>query len=324
MAASAFCIAGENAINGPAARRNSADDGLCAATRRSVSTTMRTACAHHFVHPARGFEAGIARVDLAQDAAHDVDLGDVVEREQIGAQAVVDVVRVIGDVVGQGRDLRLGARLRPQIEILDLVVGENRRRHAMLGIAGGGLAGAVGERAVVLDQPFERLPRQVEAVEGGIAALQIGDDAQAVRIVVETADAAQSLLQRALAGMAEGRVAEIVRQRQRLGEVLVEPERAGERAGDLGDLQRMGQPRAVMIALVKHEDLRLVRQAPESGRMDDAVAIAAEGVAGRARPFRPQPAPAMARIGGKNSPFNGRFDRHGSLGERIDLSARRT
>jgi hypothetical protein len=32
----------------------------------------------------------------------------------------------------------------------------------------------------------------------------------------------------------------------------------------------------------------------------------------------------MARIGGKNSPFNGRFDRHGSLGERIDLSARRT
>ena len=35
-----------------------------------------------------------------------------------------------------------------------------------------------------------------------------------------------SAFERLLAGMAERRVAEIVRQRQRLGEILVEPERA--------------------------------------------------------------------------------------------------
>ena len=35
------------------------------------------------------------------------DGGDVVEAEQLGAQPVVDVVGVVGDVVGEGGDLRL-------------------------------------------------------------------------------------------------------------------------------------------------------------------------------------------------------------------------
>ena len=49
-------------------------------------------------------------------------LGEIVEREQLGAQAVVDVVGVIGDVVGDGRDLRLGAGVAPELEILGLAV----------------------------------------------------------------------------------------------------------------------------------------------------------------------------------------------------------
>ena len=36
-------------------------------------------------------------------------LRDIVERKQPGAQTVVDVMRVIGDVVGKRRRLRLGA-----------------------------------------------------------------------------------------------------------------------------------------------------------------------------------------------------------------------
>ena len=50
--------------------------------------------------------------------------------------------------------------------------------------------------------------------------------------------------------MAERRMAEIVGERQRLGQVLVEAERAGERAGDLGHFQRVGEPGAVVVALV--------------------------------------------------------------------------
>ena len=46
------------------------------------------------------------------------------------------------------------------------------------------------------------------------------------------------------------------------------------RARDLGDLDRMGEARAVIIALVLDEDLGLVLEAAEGGGMDDAVAVA--------------------------------------------------
>ena len=102
-----------------------------------------------------------------------------------------------------------------------------------------------------------------------------------LRVVIEAAELPQAFVERALAGVPERRMAEIVGQRQRLGQVLVEPERARERAGDLGDFQRMGEPGAVMIALVVDEHLGLVREPAEGGGMDDAVAVAPEVVAGR-------------------------------------------
>ena len=71
-------------------------------------------------------------------------------------------------------------------------------------------------------------------------------------------------------------MAEVVRERQRLRQILVEAERAGDRAGDLRDLERMGQPRAEMVALVVDEDLRLVLQPPKGVGVDDAVAVALE------------------------------------------------
>ena len=90
------------------------------------------------------------------------------------------------------------------------------------------------------------------------------------------------MIERALAGMAERRMAEVVAERGGLGQILVEPERAGERAGDLGDFQGVGQAGAEMIALVEHEHLGLVRQPPERRRVDDSVAVAAEGAPGAA------------------------------------------
>ena len=91
-----------------------------------------------------------------------------------------------------------------------------------------------------------------------------------------------------------GRMAEIVAERDRLGEIVVEPERAGERARDLRDLDRMGEPGAEMVALVMDEHLGLVGEPAEGGGMDDAVAVALERVrvgearlgdaGGRARP----------------------------------------
>ena len=82
--------------------------------------------------------------------------------------------------------------------------------------------------------------------------------------------------------MAERRMAEIVGQRQRLGQVLVEAQLARDGAGDLRHLQRVRQPRAVVVALVEHEHLRLVGEPPEGRRMQDAVAVALERAARRA------------------------------------------
>ena len=149
--------------------------------------------------------------------------------------------------------------------------------------AGSGRVVAVaGQRAVVLDHALQRLPGQVEAVELGVALLQLGDDAQALGVVVEAAVRRHHRLQRVLAGMAERRVAEIVGERQRLGQILVEPQRAADRAGDLRDLQAVGQARAEVVALVIDEDLGLVFEPAERGGMDDAVAVALEAGAGAA------------------------------------------
>ena len=96
--------------------------------------------------------------------------------------------------------------------------------------------------------------------------------------------------ERFLAGMAERRVAEIVRERQRLGQILVETAARGAmRARDLRHFEAVGQPRAVMIALVIDEDLRLVLQAAERGRMNDAVAVALKRRARRMLRLRMEP-----------------------------------
>ncbi len=126
----------------------------------------------------------------------------------------------------------------------------------------------------MLGQALERLPGQVQPVEIGIVPLQRRHDADRLRVVVEAAIGRHQPLERVLAGVAEGRVAEVMRQRHRLGQFGVEVERPRDGARDLRHLDRMGQPRAEIVALVLDEDLRLVLEAAEGGGMDDAVAVA--------------------------------------------------
>ena len=82
------------------------------------------------------------------------------------------------------------------------------------------------QRPVVLGEPLERLEGQVEAVEARVLALELGHDAQAVGVMIEATPLAHGAIERPLAGMAERRMAEVVRERQRLGEILVQPEQA--------------------------------------------------------------------------------------------------
>ncbi len=69
-------------------------------------------------------------------------------------------------------------------------------------------------------------------------------------------------VERVLAGVATGPVAAVVPERDGLGERDVEPQRPGDGARDLGHLERVGQPGALVV-LGEHEDLGLARQATE-------------------------------------------------------------
>ena len=128
--------------------------------------------------------------------------------------------------------------------------------------------------------------------------------------MIEAAAALEAAVERSLAGMAERGVTEIMGERQRLGEILVEAERAGERARDLRNFERVGQPGAEMVAFVKDEDLGLVRKPAKGGGMNDAVAIAAKCATRGARRFQAQPAAAVARIAGIRCTRARRFHHH--------------
>ena len=99
-------------------------------------------------------------------------------------------------------------------------------------------------------------------------------------------------VERVLARMPEGRVSHVVPEADRLHEILVEPQRPRDDARDRRRLERVGHPRAVVIALGIDEDLRLSLQPPERLRVDDAVAVALElganlaGVLGELAPER--------------------------------------
>src|SRR2546421_708435 len=86
----------------------------------------------------------------------------------------------------------------------------------------------------------------------------------------------QAVVQHGLSDVPEGRMPEVVPERYGLGQVLVERERPGHGAGDPRRLERVREPGAVMVALGRDEDLRLVLQTPERLGVDDPVAIALE------------------------------------------------
>src|SRR5215831_20273341 len=72
-------------------------------------------------------------------------------------------------------------------------------------------------------------------------------------------------------------MAEVVAEADRLGEVLVEAQRPCHRARDPGRLEGVCEPRPVVIAAWVDELLRLVLEASERLRVDDAVAVTLEG-----------------------------------------------
>ena len=82
------------------------------------------------------------------------------------------------------------------------------------------------QRTVVLDQALERLPGEVEPIEAGVFPLKLGDHAQRLGVVVETALLRGGAVERPLPGMAERRMAEVVGKSKRLGQILIDAQGA--------------------------------------------------------------------------------------------------
>ena len=227
-----------------------------------------------------GWRSSISPSSRGDERNGGAELGD---RKEARAQAVVNVMGVVSDVVGDCGRLSLEAGMAREIEGLTLIVAKDGGRNASRAVPRGGRARGVDKRAVVLDQPRQGRLGEVEPVEGGVAALELGDDPERVAVVVEAAVAGHAGVERVLAGMPERGMAEIVAERDRFGEVVVESERASESARDLGHLDGVGEAGAEMITLVIDEDLRLVGQAAKGGRVHDPVAVALELGARRRR-----------------------------------------
>src|SRR5271165_5238811 len=115
---------------------------------------------------------------------------------------------------------------------------------------------------------------------GGVALLEVFDDTKGMQIVVEVqAVFAHGCIERSLAGVAEGRMTDVVDEREGLAEVFIEVERLRDGAGDLRHLQRVGEAAAEVVGGTVGKNLRLAGHAPERPGVGDAAAVALEGTA---------------------------------------------
>ena len=92
----------------------------------------------------------------------------------------------------------------------------------------------------------------------------------------------QAAVEHLLADVPERRVPEVVAEADRLDQILVQAQRPRDRARDRRHLERVRQPRAVVVAQRRHEHLRLVRQPAKRLAVHDPVAVALERRAQRA------------------------------------------
>jgi hypothetical protein len=95
-------------------------------------------------------------------------------------------------------------------------------------------------------------------------------------MVEPVAEPAHAPIELLLARVCEGWMTDIVGERERLGEVLVQRQRNGNGTGDLRDFNGVGEPVAEMVGEALAKDLSLAFQTAECAGVNDAVAIALE------------------------------------------------
>jgi hypothetical protein len=110
--------------------------------------------AHELMDGTYRFEARVKRGDLAARAAQKIDLSDLRKIDDAGAEAIVDVMRIIGDAVGKCRGLCLGAGEMRKLEVVDRIIFKDRHGNPAFRISRGQPAIGLQKRAIMLDEPL--------------------------------------------------------------------------------------------------------------------------------------------------------------------------
>ena len=101
-----------------------------------------------------------------------------------------------------------------------------------------------------------------------------------MQVVIETlAKLAHHGIELGFASMPEGRMTDIVGQRQRFRQILAQTQDRRDGAGNLRNLQGVGETIAEMVGQAGSEDLGFILQTPECSRVNYAIAIASKFIA---------------------------------------------
>jgi hypothetical protein len=126
----------------------------------------------------------------------------------------------------------------------------------------------------MLDDTLAYFKRKIEPTKGGVAQLKVLDNPQSVQVVIEEQTVlAHGGVERFLAGMPKGRVADVVDQRKGFDQIYVQVELPCDRARDLCHFQCMGQAIAEMVGEAPGKNLGFGFQAAKSPRMNHTVAV---------------------------------------------------
>ena len=201
---------------------------------------------------------------------------------------------VVGNVIGQGRNLRLSRSIAFQLQILLLSIFHNRARQIIQP------APRKDHRSIVLHNTFEHFPRQVQPIKFSITMLKLGQNPQSLGIVIKPTKVAHAPIKRFFPRMAKRRVPQVMAQSQRFGQILIQPQYPRDGACDLRHFQRMGQPSAVIITLMINKNLCFILQTPKGSAVNNPIPVPLIRRAGQAFRLRKQPTPGFCRIYGKN------------------------
>src|ERR1700722_7941336 len=155
----------------------------------------------------------------------------------------------------------------------------------------------------VFDDALALFKGEIESAEGGVAKLEIFDNAQRVQIVVERKSVLlHCCVERFFTGMSKRRMAKVVHKREGLGQIGVEAKLSGNGARYRRHLDGVSQAIAKVVGVATGKNLGLRFEPAEGAGMDNAITVALKIVAIR-----------MLRLGMATSA--GIFDAHRVVGE---------